>query len=81
MNVQIVLFARARELAGVGSVALALSEDATIRDLKAELVHRFPPLQSLMSHCLLSVDQEYATDETRLHPDCEVGLIPPVSGG
>ena len=81
MIIKVEMFAAARELVKERDVELRLPESATVGDLKQELVKRFPQLEELMVRSALSVDQEYALDDTQLRENAEVALIPPVSGG
>ena len=81
IDVSVVLFARARELAGSDSLSLSLEYPATVADLKAELLRQCPALAELLPHCSMAVDHEYSDDSTPLNAGCEVGCIPPVSGG
>ncbi|MGI9515848.1 MAG: MoaD/ThiS family protein [Pirellulaceae bacterium] len=81
MDVNVVLFARARELAGSDSICLSLDDEATVADLKTQLLRQYPALGELLPHCTLAVDHVYSDDGTRLHDGCEIGCIPPVSGG
>lgn len=81
MNVQVKLFAVARQVAGTEVVTLELGEAATVRDARAALVERYPALATTMRHMLMAVDTEYADDDALLSSRSEVALIPPVSGG
>lgn len=81
MNVQVKLFARARELAGTAAVALELSEPARVRDVRQALANRYPQLHALAPHLLVSVGTDYADDDTPLTADAQLALFPPVSGG
>ena len=81
MNVEVKLFAVAREVVGSDTVKLNLSDPATVRQLREALVERYPALSSTMRHMLVAVDAEYAGDDAQLTAKSEVALIPPVSGG
>ena len=81
MKISVALFAAAREMVGLNSVDLVLSESATVCDLRNALVENYPELDSLMSNSVFSVDHEYANDQSKLFDGSEVALIPPVSGG
>ncbi len=81
IDINVVLFARARELAGADSIKLTLDDPATVGDLKAALLQQYPDLSTLLPHCTMAVDHEYSDDDTALSSGCEVGCIPPVSGG
>ena len=81
MKISVALFAAAKEMVGTSSVDLNLSESATVRELRNELVKLYPELASLISNSVFSVDHEYANDQSKLLDGSEVALIPPVSGG
>ena len=81
MNVNVVAFARVREQIGIDRFQLSMDEGSTLGDLKSELQHRYPEIAAILSYCSISIDHEYSQDEAPLTDGCEVGLIPPVSGG
>ncbi|MFG0297064.1 MAG: MoaD/ThiS family protein [Maioricimonas sp. JB045] len=81
MNVSVQLFARARDLAGAGSVSVELPEGATVGDVRAALARAYPALQPIAQSLLVAVDADYATDAQRLQPGQVVACFPPVSGG
>jgi molybdopterin synthase catalytic subunit len=76
MRVQIRLFAALRERAGTDLLSLELADGALVADALRELRWLTGNLRAV-----LAVNREYATDATPLHPDDELALIPPVSGG
>jgi molybdopterin converting factor subunit 1 len=81
MKLAVQLFARARDLAGAGQITVELPAQATVRDLRKQLGKTCPALDSLLPHCALAVDNEYAGDSAVLSSTSEVALLPPVSGG
>jgi len=81
MEVQVKLFAVAREAAGRDVVTLALPDGATVADLRAALVTAVPQLAGAVRSLLFAVDAAYAADDAPLSPGAEVACIPPVSGG
>ena len=81
MRITVKLFARAKDLAGTGSLVLDLPEAAGVGAAKAAILALCPELQKLMSSLLIAVDGHYATDGTTLTESCEVACFPPVSGG
>ncbi len=81
MTLQVRLFARARDLAGSETVALELSDGATVADLRRRLVEACPALAALLPRCALAVDGEFAADALPLSAGAEVAVLPPVSGG
>ena len=81
MNVQVQLFAVARQLAGRETVAVSLSEPATIGRLRQALREQFPALAAVLPHVMFAVNAEYADDEAIIPLGAAVACIPPVSGG
>jgi molybdopterin converting factor small subunit len=81
MNVQVRLFAVARDIAGVDAVDVEVAEPASARDVARALVEQVPALAQVVSHSILAVDGDLAPDEMVVQPSAEVALIPPVSGG
>ncbi len=82
--VTVLLFARAREVAGVPALSLPLpSGERTPAGVAAALVARFPALREVLRACVLAVNQEYVSLDDTLqfqHGD-EVAVVPPLSGG
>ncbi|MEO6711743.1 MAG: molybdopterin converting factor subunit 1 [Planctomycetota bacterium] len=80
MRVRVRLFAELRERAAASELELELPQGADLAALKRALEAAVPALGSL-SHVRVAIDRAYASDDTRLTPQCEIALIPPVSGG
>jgi molybdopterin synthase catalytic subunit/molybdopterin converting factor small subunit len=82
MNVQVRLFAILRERAGREAVEVELEEGATVADALRELA-RLPGLAEPIERMpvRMAVNREYADAGTRLAPEDELALIPPISGG
>jgi MoaE-MoaD fusion protein len=81
VKVQVLLFALLREHAGRSSVEVQLDDEATVADAIGELA-ALPGLDVLdRMPVRLAVNRDYATLQTRLQPQDELALIPPVSGG
>lgn len=81
MKLDVKLFARAKDLAGAGTVQLELAEHAKVADLRKALAERIPALSSLAPKLLVAVGTEYADDGMTVNPALEVACFPPVSGG
>ena len=81
MIVRVLLFARAKDLAGRASLPLELPEGATVAELRRLLVVTDPRLSEFQARCAVAVEGELASDETALTENVEVALLPPVSGG
>jgi molybdopterin converting factor subunit 1 len=78
---KVLLFARARDLAGADAVEIDLPPGATGAGVRRALAARYPRLGPLVQRCALAVDDEFAEDDTVVPPTAVVALLPPVSGG
>jgi molybdopterin synthase catalytic subunit len=76
MHVRLRLFAGLRERAGADHVELELPDGASVKDALARLQWLTGDLP-----VVIAVNREYAEADAALHPDDELALIPPVSGG
>jgi molybdopterin synthase catalytic subunit len=76
MRVRVRLFAGLRDRVGTEEVELELPEGAVVADALERLRSVTGGVQAVMA-----VNREYARAQTALHPDDELALIPPVSGG
>lgn len=73
------LFARAREIAGTGSIDVP---GATVDDVVAEAVRRFgPDFAALLPSCRIWLNGEAVSGSTAVTDKDEVAVLPPVSGG
>lgn len=81
MQVQVRLFAVARQIVGSESIAVILSDPATVVDLRHAIARDWPGLASLLPRMMIAVGAEYASDDRPISEGCEVAVIPPVSGG
>ena len=81
MNLRVLLFARARDLAGADVVLVEVAEGATVADLRAALARNHPRLAGLLERSALAVNAEFASPAQPLHAHDEIALLPPVSGG
>jgi molybdopterin converting factor subunit 1 len=74
--VRVRLFAMLRERAGTGELELELPDGACVGDALASIGEIADGIPLVMA-----VNREYAPRDAPLHPDDELALIPPVSGG
>lgn len=81
MTLEVLLFARARDLAGAGSLRVEVPDDATISQVRESLAAKCPRLGDLLPRCTLAVDGEFASDHDTIAAGAEVAVLPPVSGG
>ncbi len=80
-QVKTLFFATLRDRAGVKSIEMQIPPQTNIADFKALLIEKYPALDTLMKHTLVSINHEYVFDETIIPESAEVALFPPVSGG
>lgn len=81
VNVNVLLFAQARERAGRAKVALALPTGARVSDALDALERAHPTLAALRPHLAVAVNGALARDDDALPDGAELALLPPVSGG
>jgi MoaE-MoaD fusion protein len=81
MLIRVLFFGMMKDLATRESDSLELPEGSTLADLIEHYQAQLPRLKELVSSLAMSVNQEYAGPEVKLHAGDEVALLPPVSGG
>lgn len=83
MDLKVLFFARARELAGCSAAVLSVPDGSDTSALPQLLAAAYPQLQQVLGSCLLSVNLMYVDEQAPkpLQPGDEVGVIPPISGG
>ena len=79
MNIQVRLFAGAREQVGAGTVQQALPDGATVQDLADALYDAHAGLRDMRLR--FAVNATYGDVGTVLYDGDEVACIPPVGGG
>lgn len=80
-RVKLLFFAALRERMGTRTLDLDLPAGLTVRGLKAKFLDEYPEMSESMKSVLIAVNREYASDETLIPLNAEIGLFPPVSGG
>ncbi len=81
MRVQVLFFGQLKDLTGQSAETLPLGDRATLRDVLQHYSEKYPPMLKLSPSLALSINQEYAAQDTPLHDGDEIALLPPVSGG
>lgn len=82
VEIQVLFFAKARELCGQKQSCLLIPSVTSYNNLLDEIVKKFS-LESIRDNLLLAINEEYTTSESevRLKEGDEVAVIPPLSGG
>ena len=81
MRIDVKLFAQARERVGSADAKLELPAGSRVADALASLERAYPALAELRPHLAVAVDGTLARGDDPLPGDCELALLPPVSGG
>jgi molybdopterin synthase catalytic subunit len=80
-QIRVLFFAHIKELTGTRQLDLEIPGGWTVKDLKQDLVHRYPDLNKAMDHLITAVNQNFAPDENLIPAGAEIAFFPPVSGG
>lgn len=83
VEVNVLYFAKSREVAGVSQECFQLADSATTKVLVEAIVERHPAIQSVLKSCVLALNQEYVklNETIPLKSGDEVAVVPPLSGG
>ena len=80
-RIKVLFFATLRDRAGMKSAELEIPVETTVQGLKDLIVDAYPNLQETMDSVVISINREFAFDETVVPENAEVAMFPPVSGG
>jgi molybdopterin converting factor small subunit len=81
MKIDVLLFARAGEIAQSDRVAVEVAESATVQDVADALFGTIPGLRDAGLPLLWSVNNDFATLDTVICQSDVLACFPPVSGG
>ncbi len=81
MQVQILLFATLKDLAGQNRITLDVPGGETVADVKQALVARYPQMEANVEAAIAAVNEEYAFAGDAVKEGDRVAFFPPVSGG
>ncbi len=82
MQLEVLLFAAAREAANSDSIQISVDAPARAGDVIDAIGRELPQLAQLLPACRLAIDCSYVAPDEMVEEDCgEIALIPPVSGG
>lgn len=80
-RIKVLFFATLRDHAGTKSFELDVPAETTVQALKGIVVEAYPGLKELMDTVVISINREFAFDESLVPENAEVAMFPPVSGG
>ncbi len=78
---KVLFFAQSRQLANTDQHLLKTDHPLTQSEFWAQLLAAFPNIAPLQKSARLARNETYLHPGELLHPDDEIALIPPVSGG
>ena len=82
MQINVLLFATLKDLAGTKKLTLSLNDDEnTVNDVRQALINAYPHVSDNLKVALASVNREFAFGQDQVNDDDEVAFFPPVSGG
>lgn len=81
MDIKVLYFASAKEIASTHSETLVLPEGSTISGLADMLVQMHPALTKMKGSIQFSVNFDVVGTDSALKDGDEVGVLPPVAGG
>ena len=80
MVFEVLFFGISSDLVGEKNISFSLSQNSSVLYFIEQLQRQYPKLSQINSYAI-SVNENYATNETLLKENDVVALIPPVSGG
>ncbi len=81
MELDLLLFASLRDVAGSATLRVNIPEGATVSQLLESVGQAHPQLTPKLGLVRVAIGNEFAAPEDVIPPDQEIALIPPVSGG
>lgn len=80
-RIKVLFFATLRDRAGTKTTEIEIPADMTVQELKNLVVNEYPGLKETMDSVVISINREFAFDESVVPENAEVAMFPPVSGG
>ena len=80
-HIKVLFFATLRDRAGTKSFELDIPAETTVQVLKEMVINAYPGLKETMDTVVISINHEFAFDESVVPAEAEVAMFPPVSGG
>ena len=80
-HIKVLFFATLRDRAGTKSFELDIPAETTVQVLKEMVINAYPGLKETMDTVVISINREFAFDESVVPGEAEVAMFPPVSGG
>ena len=81
ISITVLFFANLRDVTGERRIILEIPSDITVSNLKEILLKNYPDLDQYMPAVIVSVNHEFAGNDSKIPQNAEVAIFPPVSGG
>ena len=78
---RVLFFATLRDITGVKETQIEFQPGASVADIKAMVLEKYPALQRNMDTLIVALNHEFAADGDRVPDRAEIAMFPPVSGG
>ncbi len=80
-HARVLFFATLRDITGVKETQVEFQPGASIADIKAMVLEKYPALQPNMDTLIVALNHEFAADGDPVPDMAEIAMFPPVSGG
>jgi molybdopterin synthase catalytic subunit len=81
MRVRVLFFGILKDIVGKPADEIDLPEGSSVADVLKRYESQIPRLKQSLPSLAIAVNQQYGGPDTKLKPNDEVALLPPVSGG
>lgn len=83
IQVNLLFFAKSRELAGANNSQIKIPSHCTFKQLLDNIVEKYPSLSVISENVILSLNEEYLSRDSVVDVAAgdEIAVIPPISGG
>ncbi len=81
MNIEVKLFAVAKQLAGADVITVEVPCQATVLALRDAISEQHGELHDVIRRAMIAIDTEYVSNDAVVPEKSEIAVIPPVSGG
>jgi molybdopterin converting factor small subunit len=81
VELHVLLFGRARELAGAGERWLRVPDGASVGQAADRLSAFYPAMAPLLQRCSFALNGSYATRDETVRGGDELAILPPIGGG
>ncbi len=78
---RVLFFATLRDITGVKETQVEFQPGASVADIKAIVLEKYPALQRNIDTLIVALNHEFAADGDPVPANAEIAMFPPVSGG